>query len=55
MEKGMTNQKRATFDPENNDQLLATNLGLLEEARELARMRVASYQQRVTRYYNRRV
>ena len=51
----VTSQRRATFDPEENAQLLAINLDLLEEAREVARLRVATYQQRVARYYNRRV
>ena len=31
------------------------SLDLLEEARDIARMRVAVYQQRVARYYNRKV
>jgi len=45
-------QRRATFNPNDNDQLLTANLDLLEEARETARLRVAVYQQRIARYYN---
>ena len=37
-------QLKVIFDPKNNDQLLATNLDLLEEARELTRIRVMTYQ-----------
>ena len=48
-ENEVISQWKATFTPENNDQLLATNLDLLEEVRELARSRVAIYQQRVAR------
>ena len=51
----VTSQRRATFDPEENAQLLAHNLDLLEEARETARLRLMMYQQRVARFYNRRV
>ena len=51
----VTSQRRATFDPEENAQLLAHNLDLLEEARETTRLRMATYQRRVARYYNRRV
>ena len=48
----VTSQRRATFRPKDNDQLLATNLDLLEETREIVRLRVAGYQQRIVRYYN---
>ena len=51
----VTSQRRASFRPEDNDQLLAASLDLAEEAREAARMRVAVYQQRVARYYNKKV
>lgn len=54
-ENEVVNQQRATFNPEDNDQLLVANLDLLDEARELARIRMAIYQQRITRYYNRKV
>ena len=55
VEYEVTSQRKATFDLENNDQLLGTSLDLLEEAREIARMRMATYQKWVARYYNRRV
>jgi len=51
-ENKIINQCKGTLDPENNEQLLATNLDLLEDAREITRMRVATYQQCVARYYN---
>ncbi|XP_052177535.1 uncharacterized protein LOC127791591 [Diospyros lotus] len=54
-EHKVTSQRRATFNPEGNDELLAANLDLLEEARDTARLRIAIYQQRVARYYNRKV
>jgi len=44
VENEVISQHISTFNPENNDQLLAMNLDLLEEARELARMRVMTYQ-----------
>ncbi|KAL5776900.1 hypothetical protein ACOSP7_009826 [Xanthoceras sorbifolium] len=46
---------RATFNPEQNNNLFATNLNLIEERRDAAHLRIAVYQQRVTRYYNRKV
>jgi len=51
----MTNQRRATFHPNDNDKLLAASLDLLEEPRGIARMRVAIYQEKVAWYYNRKV
>ncbi|KAL5784860.1 hypothetical protein ACOSQ2_007252 [Xanthoceras sorbifolium] len=46
---------RAIFDREQNNDLLAANLNLIEERRDAARLRVAVYQQRVARYYNKKV
>ena len=51
----VTSQRRASFRPEANDQLLAASLDLAEEARETARQMLAVYQQRVARYYNKKV
>ncbi|XP_052193952.1 uncharacterized protein LOC127802277 [Diospyros lotus] len=51
----VTNQRRATFNPEGNHELLVVNLDLLEEARDIARFKIVVYQQRVTRHYNRKV
>ena len=48
-ENEVISQRRVTFAPKDNDQLLASNLDLLEEVRELARSRLAIYQQRVAR------
>ncbi|KAL5826496.1 hypothetical protein ACOSQ3_018347 [Xanthoceras sorbifolium] len=46
---------RATFNPEQNEDLLAASLELVEEKRDFARLRVAVYQKRVTRYFNRKI
>lgn len=46
----VTSQWRASFNPSENDQLLAANLDLLHKVREEARIRVAIYQQRVAKY-----
>ncbi|KAL5777386.1 hypothetical protein ACOSP7_010312 [Xanthoceras sorbifolium] len=46
--------RRAAFDPEQNNNLLAVNLDLIEEKRDAAGLRVAVYQQRVARYYNKK-
>ena len=54
-ENEVTNHRRTTFNRDDNDALLAASLDLLEEARDVARMRVVVYQQRVARYYNRKV
>ncbi|KAL5851862.1 hypothetical protein ACOSQ3_006980 [Xanthoceras sorbifolium] len=45
----------STFDPEQNNDLLAINLYLIEEKMDTARLRVDVYQQKVARYYNRKV
>ncbi|KAL5857279.1 hypothetical protein ACOSQ3_004737 [Xanthoceras sorbifolium] len=47
--------RRATFNAEQNENLLTTNLDLIKERREAARPRIVVYQQRVARYYNRKV
>ncbi|KAL5854941.1 hypothetical protein ACOSQ4_004743 [Xanthoceras sorbifolium] len=47
--------KRATFDTEQNDDLLAASLNLIEEKRKAACLKIVVYQQRVDRYYNRKV
>lgn len=43
------------FNKEQNNEQMCLNLDLLVERRELAVKRVAEYQQRVARYYNRNV
>ena len=55
VENEVAGHRRITFNQDDNNELLTTSLDLLEEARNVAHMRVAVYQQRVARYYNRRV
>ena len=50
-----TSQRRAAFNPTKNNELLAANLDLLEETRDRAQLKVATYQLRVARYYNKKV
>ncbi|KAL5831559.1 hypothetical protein ACOSQ3_016970 [Xanthoceras sorbifolium] len=47
--------KRATFNSEQNEYLLAANFDLIEERRDTTRLKVVIYHQRLTRYYNRKV
>ncbi|KAL5767661.1 hypothetical protein ACOSQ2_014444 [Xanthoceras sorbifolium] len=47
--------KRTIFNPKYNENLLAASLDLVEEKRDAARLRVVVYQQRVAKYYNRKV
>ncbi|KAL5843029.1 hypothetical protein ACOSQ3_013632 [Xanthoceras sorbifolium] len=47
--------RRVRFNTEQNKDLLTTNLDLIEEKREAARLKIAVYQQRVARYYSRKV
>ena len=54
-ENEVTSHRRATFNRDDNDALLAASLDLLEEARDIACIRVTIYQQRMARYYNRKV
>ena len=51
----VASHRRTTFKQDDNNKLLTTSLDLLEEARGTARMRVVVYQQRVARYYNKKV
>ena len=55
VENKVANHQRTTFNRDDNNSLLATNLDLLEEARNAAHVKVVVYQQRVARYYNRKV
>ncbi|GAV73544.1 hypothetical protein CFOL_v3_17028 [Cephalotus follicularis] len=43
------------FSEENNEEGMRNLLDLVEELREKATVKVAAYQQRVSRYYNKRV
>ncbi|KAL5766246.1 hypothetical protein ACOSP7_016863 [Xanthoceras sorbifolium] len=47
--------RRATFNAEQNEDLLTTNLDLIKERREEACLKIVVYQQRMGRYYNRKV
>ncbi|KAL5805071.1 hypothetical protein ACOSQ3_031871 [Xanthoceras sorbifolium] len=47
--------RKVTFNTEQNNDLLITNLDLIEEKREAVRLKIAVYQYRVARYYNRKV
>ncbi|GAV77088.1 hypothetical protein CFOL_v3_20560 [Cephalotus follicularis] len=43
------------FNEDNNEEWLRNLLDLVEELRDKTKIRVAAYQQRVSRYYNKRV
>ncbi|KAL5736865.1 hypothetical protein ACOSQ2_031653 [Xanthoceras sorbifolium] len=47
--------RKVMFNTEQNNDLLITNLDLIEEKREAVRLKIAVYQYRVARYYNRKV
>lgn len=55
VEIGMPSFRTEHYDPTKNEGELRLNLDLLEEKREQAQLRLATYQQRIARYYNRRV
>ena len=55
VEVGMSSHRRISYDQQQNKVLMENALDLLEEKRELAKLRIASYQQRATRYYNSKV
>ena len=55
MELGLPSPRVAAHRPEANSEQLRGNLDLLEEAREMAQVRMAMYQRRVARYYNSKV
>ncbi|XP_077215756.1 uncharacterized protein LOC143850386 [Tasmannia lanceolata] len=44
-----------SYDEHLNNELMRSSLNLIEESREKARVQTAAYQQRVARYYNRRM
>ena len=51
----VASQRRTTFNPEDNSSLLVASLDLVEEMRDDAQIRIAVYQRRVARFYNRKV
>ncbi|GAV78720.1 hypothetical protein CFOL_v3_22185 [Cephalotus follicularis] len=55
VEIGVQSPRVVHFTQENNDEGLRCLLDLVEELRDKATIRVAAYQQRVSRYYNKRV
>ena len=48
----MPNFKTSNFDKENNEAELRLNLNLLDEKREQAGIRQATYKHHVAKYYN---
>ena len=55
VEIGVPTLRVEHFDPESSEQGLRNNLDTVEELREEARVHQAAYNQRIERYYNRRV
>ena len=55
VEVGMSSHRRISHTRQQNEELMKSELDLLEEKRELAKLRIASYQQRAARYYNSKV
>ncbi|GMH23220.1 hypothetical protein Nepgr_025063 [Nepenthes gracilis] len=55
VEVGMPSLRIECFDLATNEQRLRESLELLSEVRDAARVWTAAYQQRVARYYNKRV
>ncbi|GKV48516.1 hypothetical protein SLEP1_g55325 [Rubroshorea leprosula] len=51
----LSSNRSAQHNDSNNEQLLRENLDLVEEVREMSRMRNMAYQSRVARFYNKRV
>lgn len=54
-EIGVTTHRTKHFNEEQNNSEILTNLELLEEARELAKIKEACYKQQMEAYYNKRV
>ena len=55
VEVGVTNTRRAAFSEEGNDEKLRLNPDCLDEVRDKASSRMAKYQQKMAKYYNKRV
>ncbi|GAV82163.1 hypothetical protein CFOL_v3_25616 [Cephalotus follicularis] len=55
VEIGVHSSRVVHFNEANNEEGLKNILDLVEELRDKATIRVAAYQQRVSRYYNKRV
>ena len=54
MKIGMPSFRTSNFDKENNEIELRLNLDLLDERRERAEVRQATYKLQVTKYYNKK-
>ncbi|KAI0531270.1 hypothetical protein KFK09_000823 [Dendrobium nobile] len=52
---GVPSNRVQTFDFSKNEEELRTNLDFLPEARDIASLKTAAYQQRIARHYNRRI
>ncbi|GKV43001.1 hypothetical protein SLEP1_g50348 [Rubroshorea leprosula] len=55
VEVGLPSARSDHHDDQNNGQLLRENLDLVEEVREMARIRNMAHQSRVAKFYNKRV
>ena len=55
VEVGMFSHRRISYDQQQNKVLTENEFDLLEEKRELAKLKIASYQQLAMRYYNSKV
>ncbi|GAV60511.1 hypothetical protein CFOL_v3_04041, partial [Cephalotus follicularis] len=55
MKIGVQSPRVVHFSEQNNEEGLRNLLDLVEELRDKATIKVAAYQQRVSRYYNKRV
>ncbi|GKV29043.1 hypothetical protein SLEP1_g38016 [Rubroshorea leprosula] len=55
VEVGLSSGRPGQHDDHNNEQLLRENLDLVEEVREMSRIRNMAYQGRVAKFYNKRV
>ncbi|GKV42983.1 hypothetical protein SLEP1_g50332 [Rubroshorea leprosula] len=55
VEVGLPSDRAGRHDDGNNEQLLRENLDLVEEVREMSRMRNMAHQSQVAKFYNKRV
>ena len=55
VEVGITSVRREMFHEESNDDKLKVNLDCLDESRDGASCKMAEYQQKMPKYYNKRV
>ena len=55
VEVGVTSIRRKVFNEESNDDYLRINLDCLDEVRDKAFSRMVKYQQKMAKYYNKRV